>query len=280
MSEYQKPNPTDTGMCEHGNFNNECLLCGEGSEEKIVRDDKTKKLFGHCFEISKIEEGDYIPVGGKSRFSDKTDIKIEGDFSSFENFYQKIDDLIEKYKSSNLSEWLRSNKVELDEKLIIPMIAFTKAYDKIYPQNPLKEAERANLCNAKREKIKLSDVFSVNSAECAEIAALAQGFLQREGIPSSYFGGDVLWDKEQEFSEEHSFVVIRQGDKVYIYDPANPTNTISGIFPGLYAIEADFDEEMAKGQKKFVTAKNIFSKKEAYYGVNNKISINPKKDII
>ena len=280
MPEYQNPNPSDLGLCEHGNFKNECLICGQKNREKTASDKKTKKLFGHGFEITKIEEGDYIPVGGKSRFSDETDIKIEGDFSSFENFYQKIDDLIEKYKSSNLSEWLLSNKVELDEKLIIPMIAFTKAYDKIYPENPLKEAERANLYNTKREKIKLSDVFSANSAECAEIAVLAQGFLQREGISSSYFGGDVLWDKEQEFSEEHSFVVIRQGDKVYIYDPANPTNTISGIFPSLYAIETDFDEEMARGQKRFVTAKNIFSKKEAYYGVNNGISINPKKDII
>jgi len=83
MPEYQNPNPSDLGLCEHGNFKNECLICGQKNREKTASDKKTKKLFGHGFEITKIEEGDYIPVGGKSRFSDETDIKIEGDFSSF-----------------------------------------------------------------------------------------------------------------------------------------------------------------------------------------------------
>ena len=109
----------------------------------------------------------------------------------------------------------------------------------------------------------MSDIFGANTAECAEIAALAQGYLQQEGIPLSYFSGDVLWNKDEESSEQHSFIVIRQGDKTYIYDPTNPVNATFGKFPSIYTTEADFDEKMARGQKRFVTAKNLLSKRGA-----------------
>ncbi|MBI1927304.1 hypothetical protein HYR99_24070 [Candidatus Poribacteria bacterium] len=239
-----------------------------------------KQLFGHCFEISKLEEGDRIPVGGESIFSSEVNIKVTADFETFNEFFQEVHDLASQYDLPKLKEWLDSQGIEVDERLFASLFAFTKKFAQTYPDNPERAAARCTLYQERGAEIKLSDIFHANSAECAEIAALAQRYLQQEGIPSAYFSGDVLWHKEEEFSEAHSVIVIRQGGKVYIYDPANPTHTTAGKFPSLYTTEADFDAEVVKGQKGFVTAKNIVSQKEAFYGVNDGTNIWAEKHIV
>jgi len=248
--------------------------------EPVPKQEKIKQLFGHCFEISKIEEGDRIPVGGKSIFSSEVNIKVEADFRNFKEFFQEIHETATKYDLPKLKEWLSSQNIDVDEKLFAELFAFTKKFEQKYSGNPEGAESRKKLYAEKGKQLKLSDIFNANSAECAEIAALTQGYLQQEGISSSYFSGDVLWSKEDEFPEEHSFIIIKQGDKVYIYDPAKPTSTTSGKFPSLYTVEANFDEEMAKGQKRFVTARNILSKKEAFFGVNNGTNVLVEKHIV
>lgn len=240
---------------------------------------KIKPHYGHSFEISRFEEGDSIPVGGESKFSTEANIKINGDFEKFEKFFGEIEEVAGKYDLNKLKEWLASHGLEVDEKMFANLLAFTKKFEIQYPTNPQAGETRRKLYAEKGEGLKLSDIFEANSPECAEIAALAQGYLQREDIPSSYFSGDVLWDRDQEFSEEHSFIVIRLGDKIYLYDPMNPTDTTQGKFPSLYTTKANFDEEMAEGEKRFVAAKNILSKKDAFYGVNDGTNIYPERHI-
>jgi len=241
---------------------------------------KVKKLFGHAFEVQQFDESDAIPVGGENRFSDETNITVRGDFKNFGDFFQQAHGKTEKYNLPNLKAWLESRGIKIDEKLFAALFAFTKEYEQTYPDNPQKGESRASLYREKRGDISLIDVFKANSAECGEIAALAQAYLQHENVPSTYFSGDALWDKEMEFSEEHSFNVIRKNGKTYIYDPTNPTDTTLGKYPSIYEVEADFDKEMSSGKKRFVTAKNILSKKEAYYGVNNGTNIIPERDIV
>ena len=55
-------------------------------EIEVEKVEKIKQLFGHCFEISKFDEGDRIPVGGESIFSTEANIKITGDFENFKQF--------------------------------------------------------------------------------------------------------------------------------------------------------------------------------------------------
>jgi len=239
-----------------------------GQTEKNGGQEKVKQLFGHCFEISKFDEGDRIPVGGKSIFSTETNTQINGDFENLKQFLGEAHELAGKYNLVMLNKWLNSQGIEIDEKLLSKLFAFTKKLEEKYPDNPEKAETRRKFYNEKGKEVKLSELFSTNTAECAEIAALAQVYLQQEGVPSTYFSGDVLWDKYKEFSEKHSFIIIRQKDRVYIYDPANPTNTTSGKFPSIYTTEANFDEEMAKRHKRFVTAKNLLNNKEAFYGTN------------
>ena len=248
-------------------------------KELTGEEERAKQLFGHCFEISKIEEGDRIPVGGESIFSTVANIKVTGDFESFKQFLSETHELSCRYDLPKLKEWLNSQGIEIDERLFAILFAFTEKLEEKYPDNSEGAEARKKLYSGKDKEIKLSDIFGANCAQCAEIAALAQGYLQQEGVPSTYFSGDVLWDRGQDFSDEHSFVVIRQGDKIYIYDPTNPVNATYGKLPSIYTIEVNFDEEMARGQKRFVVAKNLFSKKEAFYGINDGTNVWAEKHI-
>ncbi len=249
-------------------------------ETKGEKTEKIKQFFGHCFEIQRIEEGDQIPVGGENILSDEVNIKVSADFENFKQIFTEAHELANKQNFPKLKEYLNSQGMEIDEKLFASLYAFTKKIEEKYPDNYKKAETRRKLYVEKNKEIKLSDVFGSNSAECAEIAILAQGYLQQEDISSTYFSGEVLWDRDSEYSEAHSFIIIRQGDKVYIYDPANPTNTVDGKNPSIYATETKFDEEIAKGQKKFVTSKNLLTKKEAYYGVSNGTNVIPEKHIV
>ena len=47
------------------------------------------------------------------------------------------------------------------------------------------------------------------------------------------------------------------------------TISLFGALPALYTVEVDFDKEMAKGERKFVTAENILTKRKMYYGISD-----------
>jgi len=246
--------------------------------------ERIKHSFGHCFEVFKFENGDAIPAGGGSIFSNETDIKIAGDFESLKMFIDETHELAERYDLSKLRGWLDLVGTEIDEKLFARLLAFTEKLEVLCPENSKRLEMREELYKEKGEGIKLSDVFDKNVAACVEIATLAQVYLQEEGVCSSFFSGDVLWNEaggeDLEFSDAHSFIVIRDSGRQYIYDPSNPTNTTAGKFPSIYTMGADFDKEMARGEKKFVTAQNILSKKEVFYGVNDFTNIIPERDIV
>lgn len=250
------------------------------SKPETEKRKKIRQFFGHCFEILRCDDGDLIPVGGKSVFSTEANIMVRGDFKNFEQFFKEVHELASKYDLSKLKEWLISQGIEFDEKLFSVLFAFTRKIAEKYPDNPDKESVRRKLFSDKNREIKLSDIFNMNAAECAEIAVLAQRYLQEEGFFSTYFSGDVLWSENQEFSEEHSFIIIRQGDKTYIYDPANPVNTTFGKFPSIYITKANFDKEISKNQRRFITAKNLLSQKIAFFGTNDGTNVCAEKDII
>lgn len=247
----------------------------EQNKENIIT-----KLYGHCFEIAKLEEGEDIPTGGSSYLSTEVDKMVKGDFEKFQEFLKETHDLTTKYHETPIQEWLNSQGVNINVKTFIQLLAFTKNYKNHYPNNPENNEMRHNLYKEKGKELRLSDIFNANSAECAENAALAQFFLQQEGTSSIYFGGEVAWSREDEFPEQHSFVVIQQNNETYIYDPTNPTKTTGEDFPSLYTTKVNFEEEMKKNKKTFVTATNVLSKQEVYYGVGDATNLNAEKDII
>lgn len=258
-----------------------------GSEQLITLDSskrpEIKQHFGKSLEIQNIKNLDLIPVGGSSMFSNKLDMEVVADFDNFEDFLKEAHKLVTDCDLVNLRQKLDSKDMDIDEKLFSVIYAFSQKLGEKYFNNPEfynsdKELTRKKIYKEKNKKTKLSNIFNANSEECVEIAILAQGFLQSEGISSSYFEGEVLWKKEHEFAEPHSFIVVREKGKQYIYDPSNPM--INKRFPSIYSTEKDFDKEIAKGQKIFVTAKNIRDKSEAFYGTGDMTAVYPEKHIV
>jgi hypothetical protein len=243
--------------------------------------EKIEKLFDHCFEIHKLEESDHIPVGG-SMLSSETNIEVIGDFNNLKDFFEETSKLEEGYDLPKIKEQLVSNGVGIKEETFANLIAFQRNYDKNYPANPHASATRSNLYKEryKGKEINLSDIFKANIAECAEIAALAQFYLQQKCINCSYFSGEVLWNRDDEFGEAHSFLILKDNGKTYIYDPTNPLTMPKGKFPSLYTTDKDFDKEVRLGQKKFVTAKNIVTGTEAFYGVGSNTNVDPDRHIV
>jgi len=232
------------------------------------KEPEIEKLFGHCFEIRRIENGQLIPVGGDNLFSQEANINVGGDFENMKSWFDKMEDTKSKItENKDLMVW--AEKQGLDSNIFASIGSFTKVFEKMYSPSEDTSSSRQKLYQEKKTNIKLSDILGKGYGECAEIAAIAQYWLQQQGIDSSYFSGDVLWEKDNEFSENHSFIIIKQGDKSLIFDPTNPTKTTSGNFPSIYNFDVDFNKEVRKNKKIFIAAKNILSNKKTYFGVNN-----------
>lgn len=244
-------------------------------KEESYEQPKIEKLFGHSFAIDKFAEESYIPIGGDNVFSQEVNVGIKGDFIKFKDLFDSSNELADKYNFEDLQKWLEGLGIDISPKLFGTIFAFTKQFEQYYPDNPNRSVERRKLYKELGKELTLSNILDANAAECAEIAALAQFYLQ-DKTPSEYISGDVLWKKEHEFSEPHSFLRIKDRNKTYLYDPANPTSTTGGNFPSIYTTEANFDEEIRQNQKRFVTAKNLIGNKEAYFGVSDGTDIREK----
>lgn len=238
-----------------------------------------KKHFAQCYEISYLSDGYSIPVGG-SIFSDEQDVTLLADFGLFNDFFLETHELVGKYNLAELHNWLKEQDIEIDAPLFATLFGFTEILNKKYPINKHGEMARKKLYKETPSPVKLSDVFKEGCALCAEIAALAQAYLQQEHISSTYFSGDVLWKKGCEFSQKHTYILIHRDAKTYIYDPANPIQANVGLLPRISKPTTDFDQEMVKRERKFVTAIDLISKKPAYYGVNNGANVFAEKDIV
>lgn len=237
---------------------------------EIVQTPKVEKLFGKSCEIPKIGNNDAIPIGGNI-FNNELTTSVVADFDRFEGLFGEMQKRAAGYNIEGLRRWLQTSGIDVNEKLFASLFAFTQAMEAQYPRKPSEQAtpREEAYARASNGKVKLSEVFENSNAACAEIAAIAQYYLQRQGVQSSFFNGEVLWEKDHEFAEPHSFILIRDGKRRYIFDPANPTDTTQGKFPSIYIPKANFDEEVRKNEKKYVTATNLISKRDAYYGVGN-----------
>jgi len=249
---------------------------GDSKENGSIRPTiETEKLFGQCFEAADLAEDALIPVGGRNIFSNETDIAVVGDFQAFNDFYDEASKTVAGYNLEGLGKWLGSQGIEADPKLFATLFAFTKVYEKKYPSNPAASEERLKAYSGKSE-VKLSELFTNGTVECAEITALAKGFLQKEGVEANFFSGDALWDRNSEFSEKHSFIVIPQGERQILYDPTNPTETTQGIFPSIYVPAVNFNSEVRTNQTRFIESRNIINKRVAFFGVNDGTNITPQ----
>lgn len=245
-------------------------------ENKVEQKEKIKHFFGTSFEVENIEDGDLIPVGGSNFLSGNMDVNVRVDSNEFNQFLEEINVLSRKIDLIELKKWLNSENIDFDENLFALLFSFSQKLNEKYSLDLEKVGKRNEFFRMNNNEAKLSDIFNNNTEACMEISILAQMYLQKEKINSSLFNGDVLWNKDFEFSENHTFIVIENDGKEYIYDPSNPLNSDSNIkIPNIYSVD-NFKKEISTGEKKFIKAKNLFTQKEAYYGANDGTNVSEK----
>jgi hypothetical protein len=234
-----------------------------------------EKLFGHSFKIKEVNNGDIVPAGGGSFINEKLDTFVQADFDTFDEFIRNNIETSDAIDLEALGERLSNAGITIEPATFAKLHTFTKLLGKQFP-NADGAAERRRQLYNRPETPQLSEIMSQGVQECAEIALLAQGVLQREDIESEYTTGAVLWDRDQEFSEAHSFIVLKSERGTYIFDPTNPTHTNAGLVPSIYEVPGDLWGKIGADRKAFVTARNVLSHREAYFGVNNGTNVGPE----
>lgn len=242
-----------------------------------------EKLYGHCSRVNTIKSGDVMVVGGSYFSNTSSQVsppRLISDIDVFSDFYKKAQDRLEGVNFEQLRGLLDSSGCEMSEKIFAELLVFTRALAEEYPNASEHANNRQILYSNAQDGLRLSDAFKEGGAACVEISALAQGFLQEQGVESSIFNGEVLWDKNYEFADEHTFIILKDKGKTYIYDPANPVSNGIKPLPSVFVPMVDFEIETRKNVKKFVTSRNVITKGEVYYGVGNHANIIPERDII
>ena len=92
MPEYQKPNPSDTGLCEHGNFL-PCVVCGEQKNENTSEIDQESLEEKELIKI--LQKECMSPVGGSEKMPIVAYEKIMKEFGTTD---LKVITESEKYK--------------------------------------------------------------------------------------------------------------------------------------------------------------------------------------
>lgn len=244
---------------------------------------KFEKLFeGNC-RISEIEDGDVLPVGGS--FPGKFDLHLQADLAVFDNFFAKVSENAARIGANpNLQAWLNQCGSDFPADKFAHMYAFTAVLDKMYPEVSQNFASRSEMYQPEKNVI-LSEVVNNKACACAELAVLAQVYMQKQGFESRYCGGELLRSADDEFGEAHSFISFSLNGKNYIFDPANPLPDKSGVqFPRIS--EQNITTEQKKQFEARVTAKeddrrqcafaetkDILTSQKWYYGFGDKADI-------
>lgn len=227
-------------------------------------------LFGQSFELQMINTGDKIPVGGPlfGGWSSFLEFDFDGSELIFNEMRSWMTDEFIKLSQALMEE----DKVQLGSKTFAAVCVISHVLGK-YPVDNWSSVSRRNAYSKSEDgAVRISVAFDNNFSACSERSAAAQFFLQQQGVNSTYFNGEVLWNKEHEFADPHAFIVLREQDTQYVFDPMNP---LVRDFPSIYSVNPNFDELVRQRGKKFIRGTNLFSAQEkiVYFGVGDNINI-------
>ncbi len=224
--------------------------------------------------ICDIKENDKVPIGGS--FPSKLDLLVTVDTDKFKDLFECAEKtVITLQKNEKNIEWFKEIASNFDSKIFMQMYVFDHVLRKMYPDLSKNVQQRQNFYDIRGSRT-LSQAFQKGVCQCAEIALLAQLFLQRQGIASKYFGGELVHSLKDEKGEPHSFITFVVGTKDYVYDPSNPMLSSGRYFPRISSVEMtdthkkQFEKQIhiqTEGRNSiYFETKNILTGSKWYYG--------------
>ena len=221
-----------------------------------------KELGGGHLISDKIENNEAFPVGGTFR-GGRNNLYMIADFDSFDSLFDSIKKNAESLmKNEPVKSWYNGVKSDLDFSLFCHMMAFNNVVNKVYP-DIIDARKHQDIYDVKEAK-KLSEAVEAKACACTEFSVLAQGYFQSQNIPTRYVAGEVIKNNDLDDFEAHSFIVLSDKDKKYIYDPVNMMRFANGsILPRISQVVDSED-------KFYVETKNIFNKSKWFYSGGDK----------
>ena len=230
--------------------------------------------------ISNIKNNDRILIGGS--FYGKLNLAVIADTDNFAKLFQTAAKNAQNFiNNDGMQKWLNGLAPDFNTETFAHLCAFDNVLRKMYPELSAHPDKRKFFYDGSDKT--LSEAVNTGVCQCAEIAVLAQTYLQQQGFESKYFGGELLHSANDEFGEPHSFIVIKTSGKDYIYDPANPLPSKALYLPRIATIEAtplqqaQFEAKIHTTDSKrncaFLEAKNILNKSSWYYGCGDGMAV-------
>lgn len=233
--------------------------------------------------IGDIQNNDKIPIGGS--FYGRLDLAVTADIDSFETFFVTVEKNALSFENNDaMKKWIARIVPDFDVKAFAHMYAFDNVLRKMYPNLSSDLSARQQFYDKEGNKT-LSQSVKAGVCKCAEIAVLAQAYLQRQGFRTKYFGGELLRSFDDGIGQAHSFISFQTEHNDYFYDPANPMFNRGVYLPRISVVEATLAQKKQFENKihsngngrncAFLEAKNILTKAGWYYGCGDKADIFP-----
>lgn len=226
---------------------------------------KLRKINEVSLTASGIGIGDTIKVG------ETANLTIDKIPEELQKAFEKMREIVNRQANNpDNAKLLKQQHITMSQLLFTHLFVFAKVIAETFPNLGCMDNSRQSFY-AKNPIAKLSELFDKHLFQCAEFAAIAQLYLQSVGVDSEYVGGEYLGNKNWEFGEQHSFVIIHENDIDYVFDPANNN---AGAKPNISIVEMT-PEQMVKIQAKLLAGKrkaaffetrDIMTNRKTFYG--------------
>lgn len=228
---------------------------------------------------SGIDIGDVIPVGGNSLTNEQTKfLKVDKIPDELQEAFDSINKIVSNnIENPQLLAFLKQYKISMSTLLFAKLLGFTTIIAKRFPNIACRDGSREAFYSD-NPTANLSDLFEKHLFKCAEFAAIAQLYLQSMGVDSEYVGGEYVGDKNWEFGDQHSFVIIHENDIDYVFDPANNN---ANAMPNISVVELTQEQKvmiqskLLTGKRKvaFFETRDIITNRKSFYGYGDGANI-------
>ena len=212
-----------------------------------------------------MEFGDSLKVG------ESANLIIDKIPDELEKAFQKIHEIVSRQADNpHNAQLLKQRNIPMSQTLFTNLVAFAKVIAETFPDLACKDSGR-RIFYSKNHNAKLSDLFEKRLFQCAEFATIAQLYLQDIGVDSEYVGGEFVGNKDWEFGDQHSFIIIHENGTDYVFDPANNN---ANAMPNISVVEVTPEQKVKlqarllsnKRKVAFFETRDIITNRKYFYG--------------
>lgn len=212
-----------------------------------------------------------LSVGDSIKVGEKANLTIDKIPEELQKAFEKMHEIVNRQANNpDNAKLLKQHQVPMSQLLFTHLFVFAKVIAETFPNLGCNDTSRQSFY-AKNPTAKLSELFDKHLFQCAEYATIAQLYLQSVSVDSEYVGGEYIGNKNWEFGEQHSFVIIHENDIDYVFDPANNN---AGAKPNISIVEMTPEQKvkiqakLLAGKRKvaFFETRDIITNRKTFYG--------------